>query len=92
MAYSVLSTVPGMTAEQYDGMVQLVGLDRLRAAPGFRLHVAGPAEGGWYVYEVWDAEADQQAWMRDVILPMMQAAGAPAPQQQPFPVHNLVAR
>ena len=78
-----------LTGEMYDGMFQQIG-DKLRAAPGFIAHLAGPTAGGWGITEVWESQAAAEAFYSGTIAPMMEGAGVPMPEIQYRPIHNLV--
>jgi len=69
MAVVMIGEVPGLTAEVYNGM--LGGLKpTMLAAKGFIAHSGGPSpEGGWRVIEMWDSEADGQAWFDAYVAP-----------------------
>ena len=83
MAIGLLFELPGMTREQYDGMIEQSGLgDRL--PEGQLVHVAGPIEGGWRVIDVWESREAYDAFARDVLAPMM--GGDPPPSSE-FEVH-----
>ena len=65
MPVGMLQMLQGMTKDQYDAVNEkLFGQpsppprDRLPA--GLVMHSAGPAEGGWYVYDVWESREDFQ--------------------------------
>ena len=90
MTYATRAVVPGMTQEQYLAIFGQLK-DQFRSAPGFQLHFGGPAENGWYVIEVWDSQEQQEAWLRDKVLPLM-PPGAPAPENAPLPVVNVLTR
>jgi hypothetical protein len=91
MAIAMRVEIPGMTAEQYAGMIGHVG-ETLRAAPGFITHAAGPMEGGWRVMELWDSHEACEAFARQVIQPAAEAAGMPPLQPQIVPVSNILTR
>ena len=57
MAVLVIAEVEGQTQSKYDGMMAALG-PALRGAEGFIAHGAGPAEGKWRVFEVWESAAD----------------------------------
>jgi hypothetical protein len=78
-----------MSREMYDGMFQQVG-GKLRVAPGFIAHLAGPTAGGWSITEVWESQEALETFVRDTIAPMMAGAGLPIPEPQIRPIHNLV--
>jgi hypothetical protein len=51
--------------------------------PGLLAHVAGPAEGGWRVINVWESEAEFRRFQSERLI---RAAGLAA-QQKGFPIH-----
>ncbi len=51
-AVALLVEVPGFDERQYDRVVDLVGSTK-NPPKGHLLHVAGPADGGWRVFDVW---------------------------------------
>ena len=91
MSYAMRAVIPGMTQEQYDAMLQQLG-PRFRTQPGFIFHMAGPADDGWYALEVWESQAAHEAWVREVIGPAMQAAGAAPFRQEAIPLHHAFSR
>ena len=68
MAVGMLMMIPGGTQEQYDAVntemfgQALPSLDQL--PEGLIMHSAGPAEGGWYIYDVWESQEACQAFLR----------------------------
>ena len=77
MAVLMTADIPGGTKEMIDGMRPL--LDRIRAAKGFTVHANGPVSGGWRVTEVWDSQADSEAWFESNVKPAF-PEGAPMPE------------
>ena len=67
MAVLMTAHIPGATKEMIDGMRPL--LELIRSAKGFVLHANGPAPGGWRVTEVWDTQADFEAWFEAHVKP-----------------------
>jgi hypothetical protein len=67
MAVGMLQMLQGATKEQYEAVNQeMFGqptppADRL--PQGLIMHSAGPAEGGWYIYDVWESKEDFQRFM-----------------------------
>jgi hypothetical protein len=59
--------IPGGTPEMIDGMRPL--LDEIVKAKGFVIHTNGPAPGGWRVTEVWDSQAEFEAWFDAYVKP-----------------------
>lgn len=77
MAVLMTAQLPGGTKEMIDGMTsQLEG--QMRSAQGFILHANGAAPGGWRVTEVWDSQADFEAWFDSHVKPAF-PEGAPTP-------------
>lgn len=91
MSYAMRAVIPGMTQQQYDTMIQQLE-PKLKAQPGFVFHTAGPAEEGWYVLEVWDSQTAHETWLREIVTPAMQAAGAAPLRQHEIPLHNAFGR
>ena len=60
MAIAMLMEWEGVTQEQYDRVMEGLRLDENPPEGGI-VHIAGPAEGGWHVLDVWES-AD--AWER----------------------------
>jgi quinol monooxygenase YgiN len=75
---SVLMTaqMPGATQEMMEAMRPL--FDPMRRANGFVIHTDGPVPGGWRVTEVWDSQADFDAWFEAYVQPAL-PEGAPQP-------------
>jgi hypothetical protein len=67
MAVGILQNLPGVTKQQYDQVNETMfgqsppPTDQL--PEGLIVHSAGPAEGGWYIYDIWESrEAFQRFW------------------------------
>jgi hypothetical protein len=102
MAVGMLQMLQGMTKEQYDQVNEnMFGQspppsDRL--PEGLILHSAGPAENGWYVYDVWESREAFQRFTDDQLLPAVREVfgDRPAPpgsEPQFFEIESLaVAR
>jgi hypothetical protein len=76
MAVLMTAHIPGGTQEMIDGMRPL--LDLIRSAKGFVVHTNGPVPGGWRVTEVWDSQADFEAWFDANVKPAF-PEGGPTP-------------
>jgi hypothetical protein len=68
MAVLISTKVKGQTQEGYDGVLVAVR-EAIKAAPGFIMHCAHPAEGEWHVYEVWQSKAAADEWFRKYVVP-----------------------
>jgi hypothetical protein len=77
MAVGMLQMLQGVTKEQYDQVNQeMFGTttpptDQL--PEGLILHSAGPAEGGWYIYDVWESKEAFQRFTDDQLQPAVNA-------------------
>jgi hypothetical protein len=56
-----------------DGMRPI--LDLIRSANGFVVHANGAVPGGWRVTEVWDSQADFEAWFEGNVKPAFPEGG-----------------
>jgi hypothetical protein len=68
MPVFISSNVKGQTQEGYDGVLMAVR-ESIKAAPGFIMHFAHPAEGEWKVYEVWNSKQEADQWFGKFIVP-----------------------
>jgi hypothetical protein len=73
MAVLMTAHIPGGTQEMIDGMSPL--LEQIRSWKGFVVHANGPVPGGWRVTEVWDSQADFEAWFEAVVKPAFPEGG-----------------
>jgi quinol monooxygenase YgiN len=76
MAVLMTAHIPGATQEMIDGMEPLLG--PIRSAKGFIVHTNGAVPGGWRVTEVWESQADFEAWFETNVKPAF-PEGAPQP-------------
>jgi hypothetical protein len=76
MAVLMTAEIPGGTKEMIDGMRPV--LDLITSAKGFIVHGNGPSSGGWRVTEMWDTQADFEAWFERSVKPAF-PEGAPMP-------------
>lgn len=91
MAVEMRAQVPGMTKEMYDQSGEM--LANLKTAPGFIVHLAGSSEGGYWVTEVWESQADSERWIHESVMPFMQKMGMTQPPQiQYLPADNVITR
>jgi hypothetical protein len=80
----------GVTRQQYDQVAKTVMPNDVLPR-GMRYHVAGPVEGGWNVFEIWDSEADARRFFDEKLNAELKRAGIQNVQQRPFPIHALHA-
>jgi hypothetical protein len=64
MAVLVRISATGMVQATYDQMSP--GLHELvKKQPGFIIHIAYPTAGGFGIGEVWESQAQQEAWFKE---------------------------
>jgi quinol monooxygenase YgiN len=73
MAVLMTAQISGATKEMIDGMRPI--LDAIRRAKGFIIHTNGPVPGGWRVTEVWESQADFEAWFEASVKPAFPEGG-----------------
>jgi hypothetical protein len=91
MAWARLVFYPGGTEAQYRAVIDEIG-EAHASAPGRTYFAAGPTEGGWHMFMVWESQEDFQRFAAEHIGPAHERAGdrgwQSAPQFTDFsPVH-----
>jgi hypothetical protein len=92
MAITAIIDFEGGSAEEYDAVVQELGLvgQPASAVQGLILHAAGPTETGWRVVDIWDSEEDLNRFRQERLMPATQKVGSDRrPQVQITPLHAL---
>jgi hypothetical protein len=89
MAIAQVVESPGGTKEQYEQVMQEIGLSGPQLAPGQLVHIAGPVEGGWQVVNVWESQEAADKFFNEKVKPARQKAGMSDQEPKSFPVHNL---
>ena len=75
MAVLVRISATGMDQATYDQMAP--GLHELvKKQPGFIIHIAYPTPGGFGVGEVWESQAQQEAWFNEHVKPNLPDSSA----------------
>lgn len=69
MAVLVTAHLPFVTKDVIDAMRPV--LDEIRHQKGFIIHTNGMEPDGWRVVEVWDSQADFQAWFEAHVRPAL---------------------
>ena len=91
MAISMLMEWEGVTQEQYDRGMEGLHLDE-NPPEGLILHIAGPAEGGWRVVDIWESAGAWERFLNERLAPVVQQVGMSGePRVQVIPVHNVYA-
>jgi quinol monooxygenase YgiN len=90
MAAAFLFEAPGISREQYDGLMESLGRADINSPgpEGFIVHIAGPTDSGWRALDVWESEAAAQAFYGSDRFQSM-LAGAPPIQQQAWPLYRV---
>jgi hypothetical protein len=96
MAVGVLVEMPGLTQDQFEQVTEkLFGHYPMRPADapdGLIVHSAGPSDGGWYVYDIWESSDKFRRFGTDRIAPAVHAVTGKGLASQPqfFEVESLV--
>ena len=94
MAVAVLIELQSCTREQYDEVLEAMGLTFGVAPEHAIFHVAGPTEdGGWRVVDVWDSLDAFDHFAREKIGPCLMSAGIDEePRITIWDVHNTMSQ
>jgi hypothetical protein len=74
VAISVVTQVPGLTAEQDAALVQALDLEDSPPAGG-RIRMDGPTGGGRRIVGLWDSDTDYEHFRDDRIMPALRDLG-----------------
>ena len=76
MPVGVRITMPDTTRDEYEQINRRIfgkyPIEPHEAPTGLVFHTAGPAAGGWYVYDVWSSEEDFRRFGREHVEPAVQ--------------------
>jgi hypothetical protein len=92
MAVVVVAEMEGGSQEIYE-QVSEKAIPGGQLPDGAKVHIAGPAEGGWRVITVWDSEEQFHRFRDERLIPALREAGQGehiAPRIQADPVHRLI--
>jgi hypothetical protein len=81
------------STESYDRITELLGA-REDPPKGLLMHSAGHTGNGFRIYEVWESQADFDAFMVDRLMPvLLEARGTVStpPQVTIYELHNYIA-
>ena len=87
MAYGLIYEFPASVGmREYDAVNEKLGIDSSDAQStwpdGIITHASGKtSDGVFWLYEVWESKAKQEAFMQDRLGPALGAVGVPAPTQ-----------
>jgi hypothetical protein len=94
MAVAVEIVFTGGTLDQYDQVMDKMGLKPARVGPpsGLLFHWITATDDGIRVVDVWESAADFDAFAREKIVPITQEVGVPGPPDIRFhDVYNYLA-
>jgi heme-degrading monooxygenase HmoA len=89
MAVLVRIAAPGMDQEAYDETSSALQ-ELVKKQPGFIIHVAYPTPGGFAVGEVWESEAQPEAWFNEHVAPALPAEAVEAMSTEVIQLHSVV--
>jgi len=91
MAYTIVNRFKGGNKDQYEAAIA-----RVHPAEGLpegqTIHVAGQADGEWFVVAVWDSKDSWERFRNETLLPGLQETEGTfdgPPEESAFEVHNL---
>ena len=92
MAVAFEMRFAGATLEQYDRVMELMGLDQGDTQPeGALFHWVAPTDGGIVVVDVWETDEQFEQFSKEKIGPFTQQVGIPAPPVVTrYAVHNTL--
>jgi hypothetical protein len=90
MAIGMLAEIPGGTIEQYEAVVRALDVQHNPPAGGL-FHSAGEAQGVLRVVEVWESQAELDAFVRDRLRAAIEQVGMPQPRMTVWPLHAVRA-
>ncbi|MCT4356856.1 hypothetical protein M5362_27420 [Streptomyces sp. Je 1-79] len=64
MAVIVTVELPGVTKEQYESVNKKLSATTWWPPEGFISHAGAPAEGGWFVVDLWESAEDFEAFVQ----------------------------
>jgi hypothetical protein len=89
MKAAVLMEWQGVTEQQYDQVMALLGLDSNPPAGG-SFHAAGLTKDGLIVFDIWDSQQAFEKFQRDRLNAAVKTVGLTSPPQvRLIPIHNL---
>ena len=89
MAVAMHMHWPGVDADQYDRLKDLVGWER-EAPEGGILHVTSFSPQGAHIFDVWESQEAFQRFTEDRLMPGVRELGIQGePDVQFYPVHDL---
>jgi quinol monooxygenase YgiN len=82
----------GPGTENYDAISEKLRAEGNREPDGLLIHTAGFDGDTFRIFEVWESEAQFEAFVRETLVPAIQAAAdenATQPEQRSYELHGL---
>jgi len=91
MAVAYLFEVKGVSADQYEAVMQGIGRERLDSPQpeGIISHIAGPTSSGWRVIDVWEDEEHAGRFYGGDQFQQAVAANLPPVQPDGWSLHRI---
>lgn len=89
MAVTVVFDVAGMTANQYDRVMEELDAAGEGSPEGRLYHVSSQAPDGWFVVDIWESQEALDRFA-PVLMPILEGVGVDPPQPKLLPTHNVV--
>ncbi len=91
MAVAVEMNFKGATLDQYDQVIELMGLQAGQAPPNALFHWVAKTDDGLRVVDVWETREAYDQFAQEQIGPYSQQVGIPAPPEVTYhDVHNII--
>jgi hypothetical protein len=90
MAIAVILDFDGGTLEQYDQVIQKMGLTGSEAAPGGISHWVAKTDTGIRVVDSWKDRETFDRFAQEQIVPYTQEVGLGQPRMEFYDVHNTM--
>jgi hypothetical protein len=82
MAEAIIWEFDGIGRDDYEAVNEQLGIDPESGAgspDGLLVHVGAGKPGGWVVFEVWESRGAQERFLKERLMPALQAAGVTSP-------------
>ena len=91
MAVAVEMDFKGATLDQYDQVIELMGLQSGQAPPNALFHWVARTDDGLRVVDVWETKEAYEQFAQEQIGPYSQQVGIPGPPEITYyDVHNII--
>jgi hypothetical protein len=89
MAVAVIIDVPGGNQDFYEQIIATL-FPGGQLPEGWRMHMAGPTEGGWRIVNVVPTQEGFEAFSRERLGPILQRLEGVTPEVTFFPIYKLI--